>query len=168
MAAIVAALIVAAAALLVVGVVLERRGEPGPRHPADSTAEQHEEHHDEAAEEPRTDTALPGEGAGEAVERATEINVEAPWIVAVGTVVSIGCAIAVCRHPTRPVIAIVVAVIAAAVILDALEVRHQIGEGRIRLALLAAAIVALRAAAIAGSGYLYKTAPGGGVVGSAR
>jgi hypothetical protein len=85
----------------------------------------------------------------------------------VATVISLGCAIAVWRRPARPVIVIVVGVTAAAMILDVLEVRHQIGEGRIGLALLAAGIAALRAAAVAGGGYLFKAARGGGLVGSA-
>jgi predicted N-acetyltransferase YhbS len=51
-----------------------------------------------------------------------------------------------------------VAFTAAALMLDVLEVSHQISEERIGLALMAAGIATTRAAAIAGSGYLYTTA----------
>ncbi len=62
------------------------------------------------------------------------------------------------RRPTRPVIPIVVAFTAAALILDVLEVDYQAGNGRIGLAVLAGGIAAVRVAAIAGSGYLYRVA----------
>jgi hypothetical protein len=153
-AAIAAVLIVAATVLLVVGVVVERHGETVNSHPGVATREQ-QGHHDESTEAAHSDSA-PAGGA-ETVERLTGFNPEAPWIVASGTVVSIGCAVALWRRPTRPVIAIVVALTAAALILDALELHHQIGEGHIGLAVLAGGIAALRAAAIAGSGYLYRT-----------
>jgi predicted metal-binding membrane protein len=154
-AAIVAVLIVAAAALLVVGVLLERHAETVDSRAGVATGEQQEGHHDESVEAAHSDSAP--DGAAETVGRLTGFNPEAPWIVALGTVVSIGCAVAVWRRPTRLVIAIVVAFTAAALILDALELHHQIGENHIGLAVLAAGIAALRAAAIAGSGYLYRT-----------
>jgi|ERR1700682_804988 len=157
-AAIVAVLLVAAAALLVVGVLLERRAEPGNEHPTVATTEQQEGHHGESTEGTHSDSATPAKRGGEAVERVTGVNIESPWIVALGAIASIACAVAVWRRPTRPVIAIVVAFTAAAVVLDVLEVDYQVGNGRIGLAVLAGGIAAIRVAAIAGSGYLYRVA----------
>lgn len=158
-AAIVAVLLVAAAGLLVVGVLLERRAEPGNEHPTvATTGEQQEGHHGESTEGTHSNSAPPANGGGEAVERLTGVNVESPLIVTLGAIASIACAVAVWRRPTRPVIAIVVAFTAAALILDILEVDYQAGNGRIGLAVLAGGIAAVRVAAIAGSGYLYRVA----------
>lgn len=157
-AAIVAVLLVAAAGLLVVGVLLERRAEPGNEHPTvATTGEQQEGHHGESTEG-TIPISRPANGGGEAVERLTGVNVESPLIVTLGAIASIACAVAVWRRPTRPVIAIVVAFTAAALILDVLEVDYQAGNGRIGLAVLAGGIAAVRVAAIAGSGYLYRVA----------
>lgn len=158
--AVVAALIATAATLLVVAVLIERPAETGQIPPPAATSEQQEGHHyGESSEGTHRDSTPSAVRDGEAVERATGINLEAPWIVALGTFASIGCAVALWRRPTRPVIAAVAAFTTAAVILDALEVGHQIGEDRIALAILAGMIAAVRVAAIAGSAYLYRTAP---------
>lgn len=138
-AAAVAVLLVAAAALLVVGVLLERHIESGAEHPvAAATGEQQESHHDESTEgthaEPGT---APGNHGVEAAERLTGINVESPWVVAIGAVGSIALAVAVWLRPNRPVIATVVVFTAAALVLDVLEINHQLGADRIGLAALA-------------------------------
>jgi hypothetical protein len=76
--------------------------------------------------------------------------------VALGTVAAIALVVAVWRRPSRPVLVAAVVFTAAAAVLDALEITHQVGEGRVGLALLAAFIVALRVATIGGCGYLYR------------
>jgi Flp pilus assembly protein TadB len=160
-AAAVAVLLVAAAALLVVGALLERHAESGTEHPVVAvTGEQQESHHDESTDgvhaEPGT---APGNRGGEAAERLTGINVESPWVVALGAVVSVALAVAVWLHPNRPVIATVVAFTAAALVLDVLEINYQLGADRIGMAALAGVIAALRVATLVGSGYLYRSRP---------
>ena len=161
-AAVVAVLLVAAAALLVVGVLLERHIESGAQQPVvgATTGEQQESHHDESTEgvhaEPGT---APGNRGGEAAEELTGIVVESPWVVALGAVVSIAFAVAVWLRPNRAVIIAVVAFTAAALVLDILEISHQLGVGRIGLAALAGVIAALRIATIVASGYLYRSRP---------
>lgn len=155
----VAVLLVAAAALLVVGILLERHAESGAEHPIVAvTGEQQAGHHDEPTEgthaEPPT---APGNRGGGAAERLTGINVEAPWVVALAGVVSIALAVAVWLRPNPAVTAIVVAFTAAALVLDVLEINHQIGADRIGLAGLAGVIAALRVATIIGSGYLFRS-----------
>jgi len=84
-ATIVAVLLVAAAGLLVVGVLLERRAEPGNEHPTvATTGEQQEGHHGESTEGTHSNSAPPANGGGEAVERLTGVNVESPLIVTLG------------------------------------------------------------------------------------
>jgi hypothetical protein len=63
------------------------------------------------------------------------------------------------RRRSRPVIAAVVAFTAAAVVFDVLEIKHQAAEGHTALVLLAALIVAIRVATVAGCGYLYRASP---------
>ena len=89
----------------------------------------------------------------------TGINVESPWVVALGAVVSVALAVAVWLHPNRPVIATVVAFTAAALVLDVLEINYQLGADRIGMAALAGVIAALRVATLVGSGYLYRSRP---------
>lgn len=158
-AAAVAVLLVAAAALLVVGVLLERHAESGAEHRVvAATGEQQESHHDESTEgahaEPGT---APGTRGVEAAERLTGISVESPAIVAVGVIASLALAVAVWLRPNRAVIAIVVAFTAAALVLDIIEINHQIGADRIGLAALAGVITALRVATIIGSAYLFRS-----------
>jgi Flp pilus assembly protein TadB len=158
-AAAVAVLLVAAAALLVVGILLERHTESGAEHPVvAATGQPQESHHDESTQgahaEPGT---APGNRGGEAAERLTGISVESPWVVALGAIASVALAVAVWLRPNRPVIAIVVAFTAAALVLDVLEINHQIGADRIGLAALAGVIAALRVATIIGSGYLFRS-----------
>jgi hypothetical protein len=160
-AGIVAGLLVAAAALLILGVVFERHTESGAEHPVvAATGEPQESHHDESTEEthagPATNADVPG---GEAAERLTGISVESTWVVALGAIASIALAVAVWLRPSRPVIAMVVTFTAAALILDTLEIGHQLRADRIALAALAGAIAALRVATIAGSAYLYRSRP---------
>ena len=149
---------VTAAALLVVGVLLERHTESGAEHPVVATGEQQESHHDESAEgthaEPGT---APSNRGGEAAERLTGINIESPWVVALGVVVSIALAVAVWLRPNRPVIATAVVFTAAALVVDVLEINHQLGGGRIGPAALAGVIAALRVATIIGCGYLFRS-----------
>ncbi|MCW2686538.1 MAG: hypothetical protein JWR37_1428 [Mycobacterium sp.] len=154
-AAAVAVLLVGAAVLLILGVLLERRTESGAEHPiaVATTGEQAEGHHSESTEATR---AQP-DGGGEAAERLTGINAESPWIVALGSIASIALAVAVWLRPTRPIIIMVVAFTAAALILDVLETNHQLGAGRTGLAALAGAIGALRVATIIASAYLYRS-----------
>ena len=122
------------------------------------TGEQQESHHDESTEgthaEPRT---APDNRGGEAAERLTGINVESPRVVALGVVVSIALAAAVWLRPNRAVSATVAAFTAAALVLDIIEINHQIGADRIGLAALAGVIAALRVATIIGSAYLLRT-----------
>jgi hypothetical protein len=160
-AAAVAVLLVAAAALLVVGILLERRTESGAEHPVvATTGEQQESHHDESTEGAHSESGIaPGNSDGEAAERLTGISVESPWVVALGAVVSIALAVAVWLRPNRPVIATVVAFTAAALVLDVLEISHQLGVDHIGLAALAGVIAALRVATIIASGYLYRSRP---------
>ncbi|MDT5328329.1 MAG: hypothetical protein QOF25_5481 [Mycobacterium sp.] len=161
-AGIVAVLLVAAAALLILGVVFERHTESGAEHPvvAAATGEPQEGHHDESTEgthaEPGTAPDNPG---GEAAERLTGISVESTWVVALAAIASIALAIAVWLRPIRPVIAMVVTFTAAALVLDTLEIGHQLGADRIALAALAGGIAALRVATIVGSAYLYRSRP---------
>jgi Flp pilus assembly protein TadB len=156
-AAVVAVLLVAAAALLVVGILLERHTESG-EHPVVATREQQETHHDESTEGVHTEPATaPGNRGGEAAERLTGISVESPWVVALGAIASVALAVAVWLRPNRPVIAIVVVFTAAALVLDVLEVSHQLGADHIGLAALAGVIAALRVATIMGGGYLFRS-----------
>jgi hypothetical protein len=60
------------------------------------------------------------------------------------------------RRRSRPVIAAVVAITAAAVVFDVLEIKNQAAEGHTALVLLATLIVAIRVTTIAGCGYLYR------------
>lgn len=154
----VAALVMASAALVVVGIFLERHAESGTQHSVGSTtAEHHENHQEKSAEESHIDTAPPASESGsEVAEHHTGIGVESPRIVALGTVAAIALAVAVWRRPSRPVLVAVLVFTAAAAVLDVLEIKHQVGEGRVGLALLAAFIVALRVATIGGCGYLYR------------
>ena len=96
-AAAVAVLLVATAALLAVGVLLERHTESGAEHPIVAvTGEQQESHHDESTESTHAEPGTaPGNRGGEAAERLTGINVESPWVVALGAVASIALAVAV-------------------------------------------------------------------------
>jgi hypothetical protein len=155
-AAAVAVLLVAAAALLILGVLLERHTESGTEHPiVAATGEQADGHHTEPTEATHTQ---PHSG-GEAAERLTGISTESPWIVALGSIASIAVAVVVWLRPNRPVIIGVVAFTAAALVLDILEISHQLGAGRIELAALAGVIAALRVATIIASGYLYRSRP---------
>lgn len=157
MAAVVASLLVAAAALLILGVVLERHIESGTEHPiVAATGEPQESHHDEAT---HAEPGVPTHGGGEAAERSTGIDVESPLIVALGGIASAVLAAAVWVRPSRPVVAVVVAFAAAALVLDVLEISQQLGADHIGMAALAAMIAALRVATIMGSGYLYRTRP---------
>jgi hypothetical protein len=159
-ATVVAVLLVAAAALLILGVVLERHIESGTQHPiVAATGEPQESHHDEAPEGTHAEAGGPAHGHDEAAERSTGIDVESPLIVALGGIASVALAAAVWVRPNRPVVAVVVAFSAAALVLDVLEIRQQLGADRIGMAALAAMIAALRIAAIMGSGYLYRTRP---------
>jgi hypothetical protein len=154
-AAAVAFLLVAAAALLVLGVLLERHTESGaePLNAVASTGEQAEGHESESTE----GTDVQPDSGGEAAERLTGINAESPWIVVLGSIASIALAVAVWLRPTRPIIIMVVAFTAAALILDVLETSHQLGAGRTGLAALAGVIAALRVATILASAYLYRS-----------
>ena len=157
----VAILLVAAAALLVVGVLLERHGESGADPPTGATTgAQQESQHDESSEGAHAESGAPSAGADEVAERVAGISTESPWIVTLGSITSIALAVAVWLRPNRPVIVIVVAVTSAALVLDILEVSHQLGAGRTGLAALAGVIAGLRLATIAGSGYLFRTQPG--------
>jgi hypothetical protein len=158
-AAAVAVLLVAAAALLVVGVLLERHTESGAEHPVvAATGEQRESHHDESTEgAPGEPGTAPGNRGGEAAERLTGVNVESPWVVALGALVSIALAVAVWLRPNRPVIGTVVVFTAAALVLDIFEINHQIEVDRVGLAALAGVIAALRVATIIGSAYLFRS-----------
>jgi Flp pilus assembly protein TadB len=157
-AAAVAVLLVAAAALLVVGILLERHTESGAEHPVVAvTGEQQESHHESTEGTHAEPPTAPGKRGGEAAERLTGINVESPWVVAIGAVVSIALAVAVWLRPNRAVIATVVAFTAAALVLDIFEINHQIGADRIGLAALASVIAALRVATIIGSAYLFRS-----------
>lgn len=160
-AAAVAVLLVAAAALLVVGTMLERRTESGAEHPVGATTgEQQESHHDESTEGAHREPATaPGTRGGEAADRLTGISVDSPAIVALGAIASLALAVAVWLRPNRAVIAIVVAFTAAALVLDVLEINHQVGADRIGLAVLAGVIAALRVGIIVGSAYLYRSRP---------
>jgi hypothetical protein len=160
-AGIVAGLLVAAAALLILGVVFEGHTESGAEHPVvAATGEPQEGHHDESTEgthaEPATGPDNPG---GEAAERLTGISVESTLVVTLGAVASIALAVAVWLRPSRPVLAMVVTFTAAALVLDTLEISHQLRADRIALAALAGVIAALRVATIAGSAYLYRSRP---------
>jgi hypothetical protein len=149
-AATVAALLVAAATLLVVGVLLERHVEAVTGHPpAAATSDYQDSHHDESTEGTHAESGIP------AVEPVHGVGIESPWIVTLRAIASIALAVAVWRHPTRPVIAVVVAFTAAALVLDVIEILHQLGEGRIVLAALAGVIIALRVATI-GAAYLLR------------
>lgn len=156
----VAVLLVAAAALLVVGVLLERQTESGAAHPVAAASGEQQESHNEPTEgvhaEPGAELSNHG---GEAAERLTGINVESPWVVAIAAVVSITLAVAVWLRPIRAVIATVVVCSAAALVLDVLEINHQIGADHVGLAALAGVIAVLRVATIIGSGYLYRSRP---------
>ena len=160
-AGIVAVLLVAAAALLILGVVFERHTESGAEHPVvAATGERQESHHDESTEGTHAEPATaPGNRGGEAAERLTGISVESTWVVALGAVASLALAVAVWLRPNRPVIAMVVTFTAAALVLDMVEISHQLGADRIGLAALAGVIAALRVATIAGSAYLYRSRP---------
>jgi Flp pilus assembly protein TadB len=157
----VAVLLVAATALLIVGILLERHTESGAEHPVvAATGEQQESQHDESTEGAHAETGTaPGTRGMEAAERLTGISVESPAIVALGAVASLALAVAVWLRPNRAVIVIVVAFTAAALVLDVLEINHQIGADRIGLAALAGVIAALRVGTIVGSGYLYRSRP---------
>jgi hypothetical protein len=89
----------------------------------------------------------------------TGISVESTWVVALGAVASLALAVAVWLRPNRPVIAMVVTFTAAALVLDMVEISHQLGADRIGLAALAGVIATLRVATIAGSAYLYRSRP---------
>jgi Flp pilus assembly protein TadB len=160
-AAAVAVLLVAAAALLVVGILLERHTDSGTEHPVvAATGEQQQSHHDESAEGTHAEPGTAPDNRGvEAAERLTGISVESPWVVALGAIASVALAVAVWLRPNRAVIAIVVAFTAAALVLDVLEINHQIGANRIGLAALAGVIAALRVTTILASGYLYRSRP---------
>jgi Flp pilus assembly protein TadB len=161
LAAIVAVLLLAAAGLLVLGVLLERHTESGSAHPiVATTGEQQERQHDESTGETHAESGVPATGGAETAQRLTGINVESPLIVTLGAIASVAVAAAVWLRPNRPVIAIVVAFTAAALVLDVLETSHQLGAGRIGLAALAGVIASLRVAVIVGSGYLYRAATG--------
>lgn len=124
------------------------------------TTEQHAGSHDESAEGSHVEGARPALDNGiEAGEQRTGVGVESPWVVALGTVAAIGLAVMVWRRRSRPVIAAVVAFTAAAVVFDVLEIKHQAAEGHTALVLLAALIVAIRVATVAGCGYLYRASP---------
>jgi Flp pilus assembly protein TadB len=125
--------VIASAALVVVGILLERRAESGTQHSVGSTtAQHHENHHDESAEESHVDTAPPASESGSEVSKHhTGIGVESPRIVALGTVAAIALAVAVWRRPSRPVLLAVLVFTAAAAVLDVLEIKHQVGEGRV-------------------------------------
>jgi hypothetical protein len=157
----VAVLLVAATALLIVGILLERHTESSAEHPVvAATGEQQESRHDESTEGAH---AEPGTAHGtrgvEAAERLTGISVESPVVVVLGGVASLALAVAVWLRPNRAVIVMVVAFTAAALVLDVLEINHQIGADRIGLAALAGVIAALRVGTIVGSGYLYRSRP---------
>ncbi|WP_146221067.1 hypothetical protein [Mycolicibacterium moriokaense] len=156
-----AVLLVAAAALLVVGVLLERHTESGAEHPVVATSgEQQESHRGESTEGTHAEGGTaPGSHDGEAAEQLTGINVESAWVVALGAIVSIALAVAVWRRPNRAVSATVVAFAAAALVLDVLEINHQIGADRIGLAALAGVIAALRVATVIGGAYLFRSRP---------
>ena len=156
-AAAVAILLVATAALLVFGVVVERHAVSGvEQHGVTAIAgEQGKGHPDESGESTHAEPGAPADGAN-AGESVTVRALESPWVIGVGTIAAIALAVAVWRRPTRPVIAIVVAFTVAGVVFDIIEIGHQISERRIGLAVLAGVIVALRAATIAGAGYLYR------------
>jgi Flp pilus assembly protein TadB len=155
----VAVLLVAAAALLIVGVLLERHTESGAERPVvAATGEQQESHHGESTEAAtHHESGVPANSGGEAAERLTGISVESPWVVALGAIASVVLAVAVWLRPNRAVIAMVVAFTAAALVLDVLEVSHQLGADRIGLAALAGVVAALRVATIVGCGYLYRS-----------
>lgn len=159
-AATVAVLLIAAAALLVAGILLEGHAESAQHSVEAATTEQHEGHHDESAEgshsESPPDTR---DSETEVGEHRTGIGVESPWIVALGTFAAIALAVAVWRRPSRPVLVIVAGFTAAALVLDVREITHQIAEGRTGLVMLAAVIVAIRIATIAGCGYLFRPSP---------
>jgi Flp pilus assembly protein TadB len=154
-----AVLLVASAGLLVVGILLERHTESGAEHPIiAATWEQQESHHAESTEGTRAEPGTaPDNRGGEAAERLTGINVESPWVVALGAVVSIALAVVVWLRPNRAVIATVVAFTAAALVLDIFEINHQIAADRVGLAALASVIAALRVATIMGSAYLFRS-----------
>src|SRR5439155_26110476 len=118
-----------------------------------------ERHHDESTEATQVQSGDSVNGGGETGERLTGINLESPWIVTLGSVASIACALGVWLRPNRSIIVVVVAVTAAALVLDVLAISHQVGIGRIGLAALAGVIAAVRVTVIVASGYLYRTAP---------
>jgi hypothetical protein len=157
----VAVLLVAAAALLILGVAFERHAESGAEHPVvAATGEPQEGHHDESTEGTRAEPGTaPDNPGGKAAERLTGISVESTWVVALGAIASIALAVAVWLRPSRPVIAMVVTFTAAALVLDTLEIGHQLGADRIALAAIAGGIAALRVATIVGSAYLYRSRP---------
>lgn len=166
-AAAVAVLLLAAAALLILGVLLEHRA--GIEYPPGAlTSEQREAHHDESTEgghhDESTDgapvpTGAPASNGGETAERLIGISTESPWVVALGTVVSVALAAAVWQRPNRAVIIVVMAFTAAALVLDIVEITHQLGDGGTGLAVLAGVIAALRVTTLVGGAYLFRSQP---------
>jgi hypothetical protein len=157
-AVVVAVLLLGASGLLVLGVLLERHAESGTEHPVVATAELQERHYDESTEATHPEFGFATNASGETAERLTGFSVESPWIVTLGLIASIALGVAVWRRPNRPVVVIVVAFTAAALVLDVLEMSHQVVAGRIGLAAVAGVIAAVRVAVIVGGGYLYRTA----------
>ena len=110
---------------------------------------------DESGESTHAEPGARADGVN-ADESVTVRALESPWIIGVGTIAAVALAVAVWRRPTRPVIAVVVAFTVAGVVFDVVEIGIRVSERRIGLAVLASVILALRAATIAGAGYLYR------------
>jgi hypothetical protein len=140
-----ALLLVVCAALVLLGATVEHRG----------TTETPETSHSEQAERSEAGT---GELAGEqgADETVLGVRVESPVALTGLALVSAGLAVLVWRRPTRLVAGAVLVFALVAAVFDGAEIDRQLSAERTALALLAVAVVLLRAATIAGAALMWR------------
>ena len=144
----VAVLLVACAALVLLGATAEHRG----------TTETVDTSRSEQAEQAEHSAAGSGEVPGEQGKDETVlgVRVESPVALTGLALVSAGLALLVWRRPTRLVAAAVVAFALVAAVFDVAEIDRQLSAERTALALVAVAVVLLRAATVAGAVLIWR------------
>ena len=135
----IAAPIVVAVVLFVIGVSAETGEDDHRDEPASEVVE-----HSETGEVAEGEE---GDAGDEAEERVLGVDVESPLLVIAAVVVSLLLAAVTWRRPTRGVLVLTGAVVAAFAVLDLAEMAHQLDEDNTGLVFLAAAIAVLHAIA---------------------
>lgn len=142
-----AALLVASAVLFAIGVTLERSAESDEPSATEESAESEEAHSEEGEGEAAEESEESHSEAEEGEETLLGIDIESPFAVGAGVVVSLLLAALGFRSNNRAALIVIALFAFGFAVLDGRELLHQLDEDRTGLAVLAGAIALLHLAA---------------------